>query len=161
VFILDLGKSEAYEFDPKIKIDTNFTSMVNSDFGNQYNLQKTVYAANYLNRLFTMLPNFTDLKLNQLGRTDPITVNFDQVIDESNIQISVPFNIIVKDQSRPDRYDHAMIVLKWQMFAGNSVLDSNNCWFGNVAKPIQLKFRTTDQITMTYDPAIRDWKLKY
>jgi len=161
VFILDLGKSEAYEFDPNIEIDKNFTSMINSDFENQYNLQQTVYAANYLNRLFTMLPNFTDLKLNKLGSIDPITVDFNQPIDESNIQITVPFDIILQDQARPNRYDHAMIVLKWQMFAGNVVLDSGNCWFGNVAKAIQLKFRTSDQITFTYNPDIRDWRLKY
>ncbi len=161
VFILDLGKSEAYEFDPKIGVDKNFSNMINSDFETQYNLQHTVYAANYLNRLFTMLPNFKDLKLNKLGSTEPVTVDFNQPIDESNIRITVPFDIIVKDKPGLGGYDHAMIVLKWKMYAGNAELDSDKCWFGNVAKSIQLKFRTSDQITFSYDPGIRDWRLKY
>lgn len=154
VFILDLTNSEAYEYDSGIDVDNQFKNVIDNDFGQQYTLDQTIYTANNLNRLFTMLPNFTDLKLNCLGRTDSITVDLNQPVDEKNIKIFVPFNLLRNK-------DHALVVVKWRMFYNNISMNSDNVWFGNVAKPIRQKFRTQDQIEFCYDPDIKNWRLKY
>lgn len=154
VFILDLSHSEACDFSPDIEIDKNFEQFISSDFAQQYNLRDTVYLANQLNRLFTMLPRFTDLRLEKLGQTPPIQIDLNQMVDESNIELCMPFELL-------QNQDNAVVVIKWQAFAGDAVLDSDQCWFGNVAKPIRRKFRTSDQITFRYDPAIKNWRLKY
>ncbi len=154
VFILDLTNSEAYEYDPGIDIDTEFKNVLDLDFSNQYSLQDTVYTANSLNRLFTMLPNFTDLKLNCLGRSRSIIVDLNQFVDETNIKLTVPFSLL-------QGTDHALVVLKWRFFCDHISLTSDKCWFGNVAKPIRKQFRTGDEIEFTYDPGIKNWRLKY
>jgi predicted RNA methylase len=153
VFILDLTHSEAYDFDPGIDIDSEFVKGVNADFQQQYNLQQTVFKANQLNRLFTMFDRFTDLKLNKIGETTPITVDFDQYNNESSIEIVIPNSLV------PMRMP--MVVLKWEMFYQDIVLHSNKCWFGNVAKNIRDQFRTGNDIVFRYDPAIRNWRLSY
>lgn len=153
VFILDLLHSESYEFDPGIAVNSDFATAINSDFQRQYNLQETVYRANQLNRLFPMLDNFTDLKLIKTAQTEPITVDLNQLIDESAIQVVVP-NHAVGAQN-------PMAVLKWEMFYQDIVLHSDRCWFGNVAKTIQDQFRTGQDTVFRYDPAIRNWRLSY
>jgi len=37
----------------------------------------------------------------------------------------------------------------------------NDCWFGNVAKPIRQQFKTQDNIEIWYNSSIRNWRLKY
>lgn len=153
VFVLDLTHNEAYDFDPGIDINSEFVKGVNTDFRQQYNLQETVFKANQFNRLFTMLDRFTDLKLNKIGETIPITVDFDQYNNESSIEIVIP-NSLVSTGS-------PMAVLKWEMFYQDIVLHSDKCWFGNVAKPIRDQFRTGNDIVFRYDPTIHNWRLSY
>jgi hypothetical protein len=154
VFILDLSLSEAYEFEPNIDIGNNFKDTINTSFSHQYGLQETVYQANQLNRLFTMLGQFTDLKLNKLGQTNPVDVNLNRVNDETNLQLVVPFDLL-------KNHDNALLVVKWEAYSNGIVLGSDQCWFGNIAKPIRKKFRTQDQIVLQYDPTIKNWKLQY
>lgn len=153
VFILDLSMSESYEFDPGVAVDSNFVSKVNRDFAQQYDLQKTIYTANQFNRLFTMLDRFNDLKLIKTGQTDPVIINLNQSNVEHDIRITIPNNMVGKN--------FPMIVLKWEIFFQDVVLHSDNCWFGNVAKPIKDQFRTGSDIVFYYDPSIRNWKLSY
>lgn len=153
VFILDLSRNESYEFDPGIDVGSNFVDNVNRDFTQQYDLQKTIYTANQFNRLFTMLDRFNDLKLIKTGQTDPVIINLNQSNVEHDIRITIPNNIVGKN--------FPMIVLKWEMFFQDVVLHSDNCWFGNVAKPIKDQFRTGSDIVFYYDPNIRNWKLSY
>ena len=153
VFILDLSRNESYEFDPGIDISSDFINKVGQDFTQQYDLQKTIYTANQFNRLFTMLDRFNDLKLIKTGQTDPVIINLNQSNVEHDIRITIPNNIVGKN--------FPMIVLKWEMFFQNVVLHSDNCWFGNVAKPIKDQFRTGSDIVFYYDPNIRNWKLSY
>jgi len=153
VFVLDLSHNESYEFDPGINIDSEFVKGVNSDFQQQYNLQETVFKANQLNRLFPMLDRFRDLKLNKIGETTPITVIFDQYNDESNIEVVIPNSLVPLGMP--------MVVLKWEMFYQDIVLHNDKCWFGNVAKNIRDQFRTGNDIVFWYDPATRQWKLRY
>jgi protein-L-isoaspartate O-methyltransferase len=153
VFVLDLTHNESYEFDPGIDIDSEFVKGVNSDFQQQYNLQETVFTANQLNRLFPMLDRFTDLKLNKIGETTPITVDFNQHNNENNIEIVIPNSQVPRGMP--------MVVLKWEMFYQDIVLRNDKCWFGNVAKNIRDQFRTGNDIVFRYDPAIRNWRLSY
>ena len=153
VFILDLSRNESYEFDPGIAVGLNFVDQVNQDFAQQYDLQKTIYTANQFNRLFTMLDRFNDLKLIKTGQTDPVIIDLNQSNVEHDIRITIPNNIVGKNSP--------MIVLKWEIFFQDVVLHSDNCWFGNVAKPIRDQFRTGSDIVFYYDPNIRNWKLSY
>lgn len=150
VFVLDLSHSEAHEFCPKITIDKNFVDRINADFFQQYSLQDTVFRANQLNRLFTMLDRFTDLKLKKLHSTDAIEIDMSQHIDEAAISVRVPSNFV-----------DSLIVLRWQAFYKDVVLDDNRCWFGNVAKNIYKQFSTGADIVFTYVPTIRNWKVSY
>ena len=150
VFVLDLSHSEAYEFSPTISIDKNFVDSVNTDFLQQYSLQDTVFRANQLNRLFTMLDRFTDLKLKKLHTTNAVEVNLSRHIDEAGISVTVP-----------GKFVNSMIVLRWQAFYKNVVLNDNKCWFGNVAKNIRQQFSTGEDIVFTYVPTTHNWKVSY
>jgi predicted RNA methylase len=153
VFILDLSRSEAYDFSPSVNVDSNFVAAINQDFSQQNELKDTVFRANQLNRLFTMLDRFTDLKLKKLYQTKPVVVDFNRFNTESDIAITIP---------NPNHaLSNAMIVLKWQMCYQNVVLDSDRCWFGNVAKGINKKFSTRSEIEFRYDPELHDWRLTY
>lgn len=153
VFVLDLTNPEAVEFEPGVCIDPAFVQSINTDVAAQYSLQDTVFTANNLNRLFTMLDRFSDLKLTKLYHGDAVNFNLNQHIDENNIVITVPTQF--------KQNNHALLVLKWQMSYQNSMLDSNKCWFGNVAKPIRQEYATLDQIKICYNPAIKNWRLQY
>lgn len=152
IFTLDLSRSEAYEFDPDITIDKKFADQINHDVNQQYNLQDTVYRANQLNRLFTMLPNFTDVKLEMLYTGDPVIIDLGQYNDQNNIVLSIPNQYNVRN---------IMLVVKWQLISGDAVLSSDQCWFGNIAKLVVPKFKTKDTIEFRYDPTILDWRLDY
>jgi hypothetical protein len=153
IFTLDLSRSEAYDFSPGIDIDLNFASTINQDFLSQYNLQETVYRANQLNKLFPMLKNFTDIQLLSRGTTESIVVDLNTIIDQENIQLTVPGSLI--------QNDHDMVVIKWQAEYKTVSLAHDQCWFGNVAKNIRRQFKTQDDIVFKYDPLIRDWRLRY
>lgn len=153
VFVLDLSRSETYEFDPQIELDAEFRNMVNSSVQQQYGLIETVYRANQLNRLFTLLPKFTDLKLEKIYTSPAITVDLNNFVDPHSIVLTVP--------NDTGLLNDAVLVLKWQATSGNSQLHSDQCWFGNVAKPIRAKFKTKSYVRFCYDPVIRDWRLDY
>lgn len=153
VFVLDLTESEAVNFDPTVAIDSNFVQLINADFNSQYNLQDTVFRANNLNRLFTMLDQFLDLKLTKLFHGDAINFDLDQHVDENSIAITVP--------NQFKQHNHALLVLKWQMTYDTAVLDSNRCWFGNVAKGIRQEYASLDHVEIRYDSTIKNWRLKY
>lgn len=154
VFILDLLHNESHNYDPGINVDPTFAQHISQDFLQQYDLQETVFKANQLNRLFTMLDRFDDLKLVKIGHTAPITVDLNQHNVESNISVTVPAELLANN-AKP------MVVLKWQAFYKDVTLDSNKCWFGNVAKSIFTQFQTGADIVFRYDPEYRCWRLSY
>ena len=153
VFILDLTESEAVGFEPTINLDPAFTQSINAEFNQQYTLQDTVFKANNLNRLFTMLDRFTDLKLTKLYQGPAIDIDLDRPVDENNIALTIP--------NQFSQHDHALLVLKWQMSYQSAILNSSKCWFGNVAKGIRREYATLDQIKIYYDPGIKNWRLQY
>jgi len=153
IFILDLSFTEAYEFDPQIDVDKNFVDQINQSFSKQYDFSDTVFKANQLNKLFTLLPNFQDVKLQKLYTGTPTVINLNQYNDQNSIELTIPNAI--------DLPDHALVVLKWEIMCGNAILSSDQCWFGNVAKPIRNKFKTKPTIRFYYDPRIANWRLDY
>lgn len=151
VFVLDLAKSEAYNFEPGIDVNKKYIQEISQDFTSQYDLDDTVFRANQLNRLFTMLPNFTDIKLNKLYQGTPVDINLDHYNDEM-VEIKFPTML--------DGFA-VMSILKWQAYYNQITLNSDQCWFGNVAKYIRTEFATQSEIKFRYDPQIRDWRLQY
>jgi hypothetical protein len=151
IFLVDQSGSEAFEYQPDVDIDPAFANMINQDFQQQYGLNQTQYTANQLNRLFTMLPRFTDLQLTTWHRTQSTTVDLNQLNNENNIAITIPFDDIKQFQ---DMY----VVLFWQAEYGTTTMNSNNVWFGNVSKHIS---KANCDVIFRYDPQIRNWRLTY
>ncbi len=152
IFIVDQSGSEAFEYQPDIEVDPAFANIINTDFQQQYSLSDTRYRANQLNRLFTMLPQFTDLKLTKYYQTQPITVDLNQLNNESDITVTIPFNDVKK--FRQSMY----VVLFWQAKYGEIIMDCRDVWFGNISKHIM---GATTDIEFRYDPQIRNWRLTY
>lgn len=153
VFTLDLSGSEAYEFDPRINIDPNFANEINSRFSEQYSLNDTVFKANQLNKLFTLLYQFKDIKLQRISKSDPLVVNLSNYTDQNNIRVRIP--------NESGELDNAMLVVKWEISHNSVALSSDNCWFGNVAKPMHKQFKTKPYVEFYYDPTITNWRLDY
>lgn len=155
IFLLDLSNSEAYEFRPNIDVDPVFEEIINTDFRLQYSLDDTLYRANQLNMLFRMLPDFRDVRLNQLYETEPVIVDLNTVVDDENIVVRVPHESL-------HPWSNSMIVLFWKARYQDIELDCNNIWFGNVAKiiPMEHKKLNTD-VTFIYAPGVRNWQVYF
>jgi hypothetical protein len=152
IFIVDQSESEAFEYQPDIDVDPAFANIINTDFQQQYSLSDTRYRANQLNRLFTMLPKFTDLKLIKYYQTQSITIDLNQLNTESDITVTIPFNDVKKFQQS------MYVVLFWQAKYGEIIMDCRDVWFGNISKHIM---GATTDIEFRYDPQIRNWRLTY
>jgi predicted RNA methylase len=152
IFIVDQSESEAFEYQPDIDVDPAFANIINTDFQQQYSLSDTRYRANQLNRLFTMLPKFTDLKLIKYYQTQSITIDLNQLNTESDITVTIPFNDVKKFQQS------MYVVLFWQAKYGEIIMDCIDVWFGNISKHIM---GATTDIEFRYDPQIRNWRLTY
>ena len=152
IFIVDQSESEAFEYQPDIDVDPAFANIINTDFQQQYSLSDTRYRANQLNRLFTMLPKFTDLKLTKYYQTQSITIDLNQLNTESDITVTIPFNDVKKFQQS------MYVVLFWQAKYGEIIMDCRDVWFGNISKHI---IGATTDIEFRYDPQIRNWRLTY
>jgi predicted RNA methylase len=152
IFVVDQSGSEAFEYQPDIDVDPAFASIINQDFQQQYSLADTRYQANQLNRLFKMLPEFTDLKLTKYYQTQPITVDLNRLNNESDITVTIPFNYV-------RRFRQSMyMVLFWQAEYGPVTMNCRDVWFGNISKHIM---GATTDIVVCYDPQIRNWRLTY
>ena len=152
IFIVDQSGSEAFEYQPDIEVDPAFANIINQDFQQQYDLNNTRYRANQLNRLFKMLPQFTDLKLTKWHQTQPLTIDLNQLNNEESITVTVPLADVCK-------YQNSMyVVLFWQAEYGPVTMNCRDVWFGNIGKQIT---KPTSDIVFRYDPQIRNWRLTY
>ena len=152
IFVVDQAGSEAFEYQSDIDVDPTFASIINEDFQQQHSLTDTRYRANQLNRLFKMLPEFTDLKLTKWYQTQPITIDLNQLNTESDITVTIPFNDV-------RRFRESMyVVLFWQAEYGEITMNCRDVWFGNIGKHIM---GATTDIEFRYDPQIRNWRLTY
>ena len=152
IFVVDQAGSEAFEYQSDVDVDPAFANIINTDFQQQHSLADTRYRANQLNRLFTMLPQFTDLKLTKYHQTQPITIDLNQLNTESDITVTIPFNDV-------RRFRESMyVVLFWQAEYGEITMNCRDVWFGNISKHIM---GATTDIVFCYDPQIRNWRLTY
>jgi len=156
IFPLVIDSSQAFEFQPDIEIDPVFENLINTQFQTRHPKDSTLYQANTVNSFFTMLPRFTDLKLNKVYETKPIRIDLSQQIDENNIRLTIPASCI------PDT-DTKVVVMFWtaNMF-GDIQMPVKETWWGNPIKTIlpHIKQDGSD-ITMWYDPRISNWRLSY
>jgi len=152
IFVVDQSGSDAFEYQPDIEVDPAFANIINTDFQQQYSLADTRYRANHLNKLFTMLPQFTDLKLTKYHQTQPIIVDLNQLNNESSLTVTIPFSAVA-------RFQQSMyVVLFWQAEYGEITMNCRDVWFGNISKHIM---GATTDIVFRYDPQIRNWRLTY
>lgn len=152
IFVVDQSGSEAFEYQPDIDVDPGFASIINKDFQQQHSLNDTRYRANQLNTLFKMLPDFTDLKLTKWYQTQPITIDLNQLNNESDITVNIPLRDV--ETHKTGMY----VVLFWQAEYGPVTMNCRDVWFGNISKHIT---EATCDIVFCYDPQIRNWRLTY
>jgi hypothetical protein len=156
IFILDQSHSDASLIDPQIPITQEYVDKVNKDFLQRHPKSSTLYTANQLNKLFTMLPRFTDIKLNKLWHGPPLRVDLNTFTSVDQFRITVPVNEISQN-NKPWQ-----LVLFWRAGAGNAIVSSNDVWFGNVTKIIEPKYKRSDtNIEIWYDSHVRNWRLTY
>lgn len=152
IFPLCQARSDAFEFQPDIEIDPVYEDAVSSSFRASHSLENTLYRANVLNGLFTMLPRFDDLKLHKICTSDTLIVDLNQPIDIKDLRLKVP----AVDINWPhDIY----VVITWKARYQTVVMDVNDTWFGNSSKTILTRTRKPElDIEMWYDPDIQDWR---
>jgi len=156
IFILDQSHSDASLIDPQVSITQEYVDKINEDFLQCHPKSTTLYTANQLNKLFTMLPRFTDVKLSKLWCGQPLRVDLNTFTSVDQFRITIPVNEI-------PRHDVSwQLVLFWRAGAGNATVSSSNVWFGNVTKTIDIKHKTPNSnIEIWYDSHIRNWRLTY
>jgi predicted RNA methylase len=156
IFILCQYRSDAFEFQPDISIDPVYEEAIASSFQADNSLENTLYRANVLNGLFTQLPKFKDLKLQKLYTSEPLIVDLNQPVNIDNIRLTIPADI------SNQHTDNIYVVITWKAHYQNVIMRSDETWFGNSSKTILQRTRNRDiDITMWYDPLIRDWRFKF
>lgn len=147
-------ESNAFEFQPDIAIDPEFENKINQAFQQQHPLDTTLYKANHIEKFFTMLPRFKDLKLTELYKTEPITVDLNAPVDINNIRLTVPGSVT--------HHTAMCVVIFWRAISGDAVMNVTDTWWGNPSKMILTRTRKPNtNINMWYDPTIRDWKFAF
>jgi hypothetical protein len=156
IFILDQSHSDSSVIDTHVSVSPEYTAKINQDFQSPHPKNTTLYTANQLNKLFTLLPSFTDIKLTELWRGAPLRVDMNQPVDVNNIRITVPAQHI------PASNAICHLVLFWRAGFGDIVMNSSDVWFGNVTKTIEARDRTPGaDIETWYDNYVRNWRVTY
>jgi predicted RNA methylase len=155
IFPLCQARSDAFEFQPDIAVDPVYEETVSSSFRSAHSLENTLYRANVLNGLFTMLPRFDDLRLHKLYTSKTLIVDLNQPVDVDSLQITIPANDITYAN---DIY----VVITWKARYQTVVMDVNDTWFGNSSKTILRRTRKPElNIKMWYDSSIQDWQFSF
>jgi predicted RNA methylase len=147
-------ESNAFEFQPDIAIDPVFENKINEAFQQQHPLETTLYRANHIEKFFTMLPRFKDLKLTELYKTEPITVDLNGPVDVNDIRLRIPSSVT--------HLSGMCVVIFWRAITGNVVMNVTDTWWGNPSKMVLTRTRKPNtDITMWYDPVIHDWRFAF
>ena len=155
IFNLVQTKSDAFEFQPDIEIHNKFEKHINDTFQKQHPLSETLYRANCIDKLFTMLPRFTDLKLKTLHVTNPLTVDLNQMVDINNLRITI-------DKKYCQGHQSVCVVIFWKAYYEDLVMNVTDTWWGNPSKIILPRCRNNAlDITTWYDPTISDWRFSF
>lgn len=155
IFLLDQTNSDAWEFDPKININKEYQNSINSDFQQRHDLMDTLYLANQLNKLFTLLPRFNDVRLEKIWESQSLVVDLDRPRDGSRCEL------VISTQGLPVDTDWYM-VLFWQAKFRDVVMDCRDVWFGNVSKTIEQSARQPGRdINTWYNEEKRNWQVVF
>jgi predicted RNA methylase len=159
IFIIAQTESDAFEFQPDIDINSGFEKIINNTFQQQHSLQNTLYKANRIEKLFTMLPRFKDLKLTTLYETEPLIVDLNQEVNIDDIRLTIPYDkVLPADFPSNDM----CVVIFWKAKYQDITMDVTDTWWGNPSKVVLPRCRkpNTDIVTW-YDPAIADWRFSF
>lgn len=155
IFVLCQARSDAFEFQPDIAVDPAYETAVSESFRASHSLENTLYRANILNGLFTMLPRFNDLKLNKIYTSKTLIVDLNQPVNVNDLRIKIPTDSV---PSNVDIY----VVITWKAIYQDVVMNVNDTWFGNPSKTILPRTRKPElDIEMWYDPLIQDWRFSF
>ncbi len=115
----------------------------------------TLYLANQLNKLFTLLPRFNDVRLEKIWESQPLVVGLDRPRDGSRCEL------VISTQDLPVDTDWYM-VLFWQAKFQDVVMDCRDVWFGNVSKTIEQSARQPGRdINTWYNEEKRNWQVVF
>jgi hypothetical protein len=160
IFSVVQSRSDAFEFQPDIDIDSNFESLIDTSFRAQHDLSNTLYRANCINDFFTQLPKMTDIKLNTLYETAPLIVDLNRPINVDDIRLTIPQTAMIPiGRSRPT---DVCIVLFWTAKYKDITMPSYRTWWGHVSKIILPRTVNPGQDIVTwYDHSIGDWRFSF
>ena len=155
IFPMVQFRSDAFEFQPDVSIDSAYEEIVNTQFQNKHPLDQTMYRANCIHDLFRELPKFNDLKLNKLYETEPLRVDLNAPVNMDSIKLTVPIDKIPKDTN-------ICVVLFWTARYRDLEMRLVDTIWGYPDKIIVSDYMTPDtDIDMWYDHSIQDWRLKF
>lgn len=154
IFPVVMSNSEAFEFQPDIDIDPEFEKIINQGFQRQHPLSSTIYQANTVNKLFTMLPRFNDLKLRKVHRSKVVRIDLNKPIDQNNIRVSVPGELFKKTR---------VAVLFWTANMYEDIkMPVKSTWWGNPGKVILDRNVTPGRdLEFVYNPQNTGWNIYY
>ena len=159
IFIIAQTGSDAFEFQPDIDIDPTFETIINDTFQAKHSLQNTLYRANRIEKLFTMLPRFKDLTLTTLYETEPLIIDLNKEVNVADIRLTIPHDqILSADLPSNDM----CVVIFWKAKYQDITMDVTDTWWGNPSKVVLPRCRKPDtDITTWYDPKIADWRFSF
>lgn len=155
IFILDQSQPDACRFDPKIEISEVFNSKIQQDLLTRHPLHTTLHRANQLNKLFTLLPQFKDVKLNQLWQGNGFVLDLNRPTDPESIAMQIDTSSVGHDDK------NWYLVLFWRARFLDVSMHSNDVWFGNVSKSLMKTERRLSQISIQWQPSIKDWSILF
>lgn len=155
IFVLDQNNPDCVGIDPGVEICDTFVDQINQDFLRTHPTGDTLYMANQLNKIFQLLPWFTDIKLQTVWQGDPLWVNLNSAICVDDLRI------VIGDQQTGTQDRDWYLVLFWKAHANGLTMDCRDVWFGNVGKTIPYQQRKNSQIQIWYDEVVRNWRLTF
>ena len=154
IFALVQTNSDAFEFQPDITIDSKFEELIDNDFKSHHPLADTLYRANSIVNLFAMLPKFNDLRLTKIFKTDNIVVDLNSKINIDDIKLTIPYSVAENKT--------ICVVLFWKAIYGKHQMHVSSTIWANPNKVILSRVKVPKMdITMWYDPILKDWRLNF
>jgi predicted RNA methylase len=154
IFPVVQGRSDAFEFQPDIEIDSVFENEINSAFQSQHDLKNTLYRANYIDTFFTQLKKMPDINLQVLHETEPLIVDLNKPINVEDIRITIPESVMT------DR--DICVVIFWKAKYQDLVMTSTDTIWGHMSKIILPRVKKPGvDITTWFDPKMNDWRFEF
>ena len=147
-------ESDAHEFQPDIEINKQFAEIINSNFKKQYPKQR--HKSNMICNFFQQYKKMTDLKLNEIYKSNVVTVHLNNKTYKSNytsqpnnIKISLPKGIAEKE---------AQVCLFWKAKFQNNEMDIlDTIW----CVPSKFIHNMNQDIFLYFDKVENCWMFEY